>query len=69
LSESGVDDEFLRRLVQELEPGKAARIVLVRDISVDKVLTEIKEPGTVFQTSLSNEDEQALQLALDAARS
>ena len=54
--------------MHELEPGKAALIVLVRKVSADTILAEVKEPGTVMQTSLSNEDEQALQQALDAAR-
>ena len=31
------------------------------------MLPEIKVPGTVIQTSLSNEHETALQQALDAA--
>ena len=67
-ADSGVDDDFLNRLGSELEPGKAAVIVLVHKMSADKVLPEIKETGTVIQTSLSNEDESALQKALDAAR-
>jgi uncharacterized membrane protein len=69
MSDSGVDDDFMKRLGNELEPGKAALIVLVSKMSADKVLPEIKVPGTVIQTSLSNEDESALQQALDAARS
>jgi uncharacterized membrane protein len=69
MSDSGVDDEFMKRLGNELEPGTAALIVLVRKMSADKVLPEIKVPGTVIQTSLSNEDESALQDPLDAARS
>ena len=68
LGGSGVDDDFLTRLVQELEPGKAALIVLVRKVSADKILAEVKESGTVIQTPLSDEDEQALQQARDAAR-
>jgi uncharacterized membrane protein len=69
LSDTGVDDDFMRRLGSELEPGRAALIVLVTQMSPDKVLPEIKVPGTVIQTSLSNEDETALKQALDAARS
>jgi uncharacterized membrane protein len=68
LSDTGVDDDFLKRLGEQLAPGKAAMIVLVRKVSIDKVLPQIEVPGTVIQTSLSNEDEQALQQALDAAR-
>ena len=67
-TDSGVDDEFMKRLGSELDPGKAALIVLVRKMSADKVLPEIKIPGTVIQTSLSDEDEGALQAALDNAR-
>jgi uncharacterized membrane protein len=67
-SDTGVDDEFMKRLGSELDEGKAALILLVRDVTADKVLPEIKIPGTVIQTSLSNEDEAALQAALDAAK-
>jgi uncharacterized membrane protein len=68
LSDTGVDDDFMQRLGEELAPGKAALIVLVQKKSADKVLPQIQVPGTVIQTSLSNEDEQRLQQALDAAR-
>jgi uncharacterized membrane protein len=68
LSDTGVNDDFMKRLGEELAPGNAAVIVLVRQVSADKVLPQIQVPGTVIQTSLSNEDEQRLQEALDAAR-
>jgi uncharacterized membrane protein len=68
VTDTGVDDKFMKRLGEELAPGKAALILLVRKVSADKILPEIKVPGTVIQTSLSNEDEQALQEALDGAR-
>jgi uncharacterized membrane protein len=68
-TDTGVDDEFMKKLGSELGEGKAAVILLVRDVTADKVLPEIKIPGTVIQTSLSNEDEAALQAALDAAKS
>src|SRR5512132_4286826 len=67
LSDTGVDDKFLKELGQALDPGKAAVIVLVRKVTVDKILPEIKIPGTVIQTSLSNDDEQRLSAALSAA--
>ena len=67
LSDTGVDDKFMKKLGDELDPGGAAVILLVRRVTADKVLPQIKEPGTVIQTSLSNEDEQALQDALAAA--
>jgi uncharacterized membrane protein len=68
LSDTGVDDKFMKRLGEELTPGAAALILLVRKVSADKILPKVQIPGTVIQTSLSNEDEQALQAALDRAQ-
>lgn len=67
LSDYGVDDDFMKQLGTALEPGGAAVIALVRKVSVDKILPEIKIPGKVIQTSLSNENEEALREALAAA--
>jgi uncharacterized membrane protein len=67
-TDTGVDDKFMKKLVSELDEGKAAIVLLVREVSADKVLPEIKIPGTIIQTSLSNDDENHLQAALDAAK-
>ena len=67
-TDTGVDDKFMKQLGAELDEGKAALVLLVREISADKVLPQIKIPGTIIQTSLSNEDEGHLQAALDAAK-
>ncbi|MGZ4331360.1 MAG: DUF1269 domain-containing protein, partial [Solirubrobacteraceae bacterium] len=66
-SDYGVDDNFMKELGAALEPGKAAVIFLVRKVTVDKVLPEIKIPGKVIQTSLDNETEERLSDALAAA--
>ena len=63
----GVEDNFMKELGMALEPGKAAVIFLVRKMTVDKVLPEIKIPGKVIQTSLDDETEQRLTDALAAA--
>ena len=68
-TDSGVDDNFMKQLGAELEQGGAAVILLVRQVSADKVLPEIKIQGKVIQTSLSNDDESALRDALEAAGS
>jgi uncharacterized membrane protein len=68
LSDTGVADEFMRHLGSELEPGKAALIVLVTQRSPEQGAPRDQGAGTVIQTSRSNEDETALQTALDAAR-
>ncbi len=67
LADYGVDNNFMKQLGADLQPGKAAVIALVRDVSLDKVLPQIKIPGHVIQTSLDNETETRLTEALAAA--
>jgi uncharacterized membrane protein len=66
-SDTGVDDKFMKQLGEELTPGNAAVIALFRNISLDKVLDQIKIPGRVIQTSLDDAAEERLQQALAAA--
>ena len=66
-SDYGIDDKFMKELGDKLQPGTAAIFVLVREATQDKVVPEIsKYGGHVIQSSLSNEQETALQEALDA---
>lgn len=67
MSDHGVDDDFMRRLGEELEPGRAALVVLVSKVTPDKILPHIEQTGTVIQTSLPDEQEQALRDALAKA--
>jgi uncharacterized membrane protein len=67
MSDYGVDDNFMKDLGANLEPGGAAVIALVRQVSADKVLPKIKHEGKIIQTSLGNEQEQQLADALAAA--
>jgi len=67
LSDYGIDDKFMKQLGTELDEGGAAVLFLIRSVSVDKVLPEIKIEGKVIQTSLDNETEQRLTEALAAA--
>jgi len=69
LSDTGVDDKFMKQLGENLPEGGAAVILLVRKASQDKILPEIQIPGTIIQTSLSNEQEQHLRDALESAGS
>ena len=68
MTDRGVDDNFMKKLGEEIPPGGAALIVLVSKVTPDKILPKIEVPGTVIQTSLSDEGEQALQEALDKAK-
>ena len=67
LADTGVDDKFMKQLGQNLPPDGAALILLVRKASQDKILPEIQIPGTVIQTSLSDEQESHLRDALASA--
>jgi uncharacterized membrane protein len=66
LSDHGVDDNFMKELGDKLPEGGAAVFVLVREATADKVVPQVaKFGGHVIQSSLSNEQEAALQEALD----
>jgi uncharacterized membrane protein len=67
MSDYGVDNDFMKQLGTRLQPGNAAVIALVRQVSMDKVLPQIKIPGEVIQTSLDTETEAQLSDALAAA--
>jgi uncharacterized membrane protein len=70
VSDYGVDDKFMKELGEKLEPGSAAVLLLVRKVSIDKVLPKITIEGTILQTSLNDEQEQQLAEALaNAGRS
>jgi uncharacterized membrane protein len=66
VSDYGIDDKFMKELGEKLPEGGAAIFVLVRASTRDKVIPEIsKYGGQVIQSSLSDEQEAALQEALD----
>lgn len=70
LVDVGVNDEFMRQLGQKLAPGGAALIVLVRRVTPDKVLPEIRQyGGEVIQTSLDDESEARLREVLEGTQS
>jgi uncharacterized membrane protein len=61
----GIDDKFIKQVGDSLDPGGAALFMLVLKATPDKVLEQMKKfGGEVYQTSLSNEDEEKLKQAL-----
>ncbi|MFC1413821.1 DUF1269 domain-containing protein [Streptacidiphilus sp. N1-12] len=65
----GVDDNFMRRIGENLTPGAAALFVLVQNAVQEKVIPQIAPfGGQLIQTSLSNEDETHLREAVKAAQ-
>ena len=65
-TELGIDNKFIKDVGDGLDPGESALFILVIEATADKVLPEMaKFGGTVYQTSLSNEDEETLKKALE----
>jgi uncharacterized membrane protein len=64
MSDSGVDDKFMKEMGAKLQPGGSAVIALVRQANMEKMLADLKVPGEVIQTSLDSDTEQALRDAL-----
>src|SRR4051812_36458678 len=67
MSDSGIDDKFMKELGERLQPGGAAVLVLVRQVNAEKLLAEVKIPGEIIQSSLGEDGEQALRDALTRA--
>ncbi len=66
LVDLGIDNKFIKNVGDSLDPGQSALFILVVEATGDKVLPEMaKFGGTVYQTSLSNEDEATLKQALE----
>ena len=67
LGDYGVDDSFIKEVGNTIEPGHSALFLLVRDVTPDKVLDEVKQFNPrVLRTSLSAEDEAKLKAAFGA---
>jgi uncharacterized membrane protein len=66
LTDVGVDDKFMKGLASaDIKEGQAILFVLVKSVTGDKVLAELKGVGgTVLQTSLDHTREDALRKAL-----
>ncbi|MHA6762495.1 DUF1269 domain-containing protein [Streptacidiphilus sp. PAMC 29251] len=65
----GVDDDFMRRVGENLTPGAAALFVLVQNAVQEKVIPQLAPfGGQLIQTSLSDEDETHLREAVKAAQ-
>ncbi len=62
LTDIGVDDKFIKEVGNTIEPGHSALFILVRKVTPDKVVEELKKFNpTVLQTSLTEEDEAKLR--------
>jgi uncharacterized membrane protein len=69
LTDVGINDDFMKNLAASFKNGSSVLFVLVRKATPDKVLAELQGTGgKVIKTSLTHEEEEKLQAALDAAR-
>ena len=70
LTDYGIDDDFIKKVGESLEPGSSALFILVRRATLDKVLPELSPfGGQILKTSLSTEQEERLRKALENMRS
>src|SRR5688500_15721181 len=68
MTDVGVNDNFMKELGAQLQPGAAALIALGQSEARDKLLERIKPyGGHVIQTSLDSESEERLRAALEGA--
>jgi uncharacterized membrane protein len=69
LTDTGINDDFMRDLSQNLRPGAAALFLLVKHAAGDKVILQLASfGGQLVQTSLSRAEEEHLREAIQAAR-
>ncbi len=65
----GIDDDFMKELAEQFNPGCSAVFILVKKATPDKVLAgleQFKGKGKVIQTSLTKDEEQGLRAFLEA---
>ena len=68
LRDVGINDQFMKDLAATLKPNTSALFVLVRKVTPDRVLQELKGTGgKILQTSLSHEETDRLQNVLAEA--
>ncbi|MDB5539232.1 MAG: rane protein [Devosia sp.] len=68
LSDVGINDRFAREVADTIDSGNAALFLLIRKMTTDKVLEDLKGVGgKVLRTSFDHSQEDALRAALAAA--
>jgi uncharacterized membrane protein len=68
LADIGINDRFMKDVAADIQAGNAALFVLIRKVTADKVLADLKGVGgKVLRTSFDHTKEEALRAALAAA--
>jgi uncharacterized membrane protein len=69
LTKSTIDNQFKEQVRDMLKPGTSALFLMLEKVTPDKAIEAMRQyGGTVLKTSLSKEDEQALQNELHGAQ-
>ncbi|MBN9437914.1 DUF1269 domain-containing protein [Bosea sp. (in: a-proteobacteria)] len=67
LSDVGINDQFMKDAAGALQPNSAGLFLLIRKMTTDKVLADLKGVGgTLMRTSFDETKEAALREALSA---
>ena len=65
LTDFGINDDQMKKAAQALKPGEAGLFLLIRKMTTDKVLADLKGiGGTVVSTSFDHTKEEQLKAAL-----
>jgi uncharacterized membrane protein len=65
LTDVGINDRFMKGVAKTIGSGNAVLFLLIRKMTTDKVLADLKgEGGTVLQTSFDETKEDALRKTL-----
>ena len=65
LSDFGIDDKFMKEAAGALQPGTAGLFLLIRKMTADKVLADLKGTGgTLIRTSFDEAKKLAIRAAL-----
>src|SRR5499425_3158074 len=68
LTDVGINDRWMKDVAASLQSGNAALFLLIRKMTTDKVLADLKGVGgKVLRTSFDHTKEEALRAALAAA--
>lgn len=68
LSDVGINDKFMKEAAEALQPGTAGLFLLIRKMTTDKVLADLRGiGGTLMSTSFDETKEEALREALAAS--
>jgi uncharacterized membrane protein len=70
LADLGINDQFMKDAAASIQAGNAALFLLIRKMTADKVLADLKGVGgKVLRTSFDDTKEEALRAALAAVPS